>query len=543
MGAVRDVLTVPEVRWLELGWGCSVTGELSGAIAVSIYAFHQGGAALVGVYGTARMLPAAVVAPVVMGLSGQMRRELLLRMATGIRAVLLGAAAATAVAGGPAAAVIALAAASSMLASTYRPLLIAILPWVVRSPVELGAVNVLATTMENTGTLAGPAAAAALLASGPIPLAVGVSSGFLAAATLLLWRVRLYQQHPGPAPTRKRALTDPVRGLADLGRVAPPAGMAVLLFAQTFVKGALSVLLVVLALDVLQAGSDVVGWLYAAMGVGGVAGGVVAAAVVRASRLGRAFVAGLLLWGLPLALLAPAVGIVTCLTALAVVGVGNAIQDVGGGTLTPLLFKPGVLDRVLGAEELIVFAGGGIGAAAAAPLIAVTGARGALAVLGIGLVVLTSAYTERFRQIDRALPETGPRAGLIRGLPVFAALPLAVVDLLATRLSPREYPARTVVMREGEPGDDYQIIVAGSAAVTVRGTARRTLSAGDGFGEIALLRNAPRTATVTVIEPLRTLALHRDDFLAAVNGHPASAATAADLVARTLKADPPGSQG
>jgi hypothetical protein len=279
------------------------------------------------------------------------------------------------------------------------------------------------------------------------------------------------------------------------------------------------------------------------MGVGGVAGGVVAAAVVRASRLGRAFVTGLLLWGLPLALLAPAVGIVTCLTALAVVGVGNAIQDVGGGTLTPLLFKPGVLDRVLGAEELIVFAGGGIGAAAAAPLIAVTGARGALAVLGIGLVVLTSAYTERFRQIDRALPETGPRAGLIRGLPVFAALPLAVVDLLATRLSPREYPARTVVMREGEPGDDYQIIVAGSAAVTVRGTARRTLSAGDGFGEIALLRNAPRTATVTVIEPLRTLALHRDDFLAAVNGHPASAATAADLVARTLKADPPGSQG
>jgi hypothetical protein len=538
MGAVRDVLAIPGVRRVELGWACSVIGELSGTIALAVYAFHQGGAALVGVYGIARTLPAAVVAPVIMGLSDRVRRELLLRVATGIRALLLCAAAVAAAAQGPTVVVIALAAASSMLASTYRPLLIAILPWLVRSPAELGAVNVLATTMENSGALAGPVAAAALLAAGPAWLAVGVASGFLAAATFLLWPVRLYQQHSDPGHARGSPLAGPVRGLAEMARVAPPAGMAVLLFAQTLVKGALSVLLVVLALDVLRAGGSAVGWLYAAMGVGGLAGAAVAAAVVRANRLGRAFVTGLLLWGLPLALLAPAPGTVTCLAALAVVGTGNAIQDVGGGTLTPRLFRPGVLDRVLGAEELIVFAGGGIGAAAAAPLLAIIGMRGTLAVLGVGLTVLTGAYAFRFLQIDRALPEAGPRTDLIRGLPVFAALPLAVVDLLATRLSPREYPARTVVMREGELGDDYQLIVEGSAAVTVRGIARRTLAPGDGFGEIALLRNIPRTATVTTIEPLRTLALQRDDFLAAVTGQPTSAATADALVVRTLEADP-----
>ena len=94
------------------------------------------------------------------------------------------------------------------------------------------------------------------------------------------------------------------------------------------------------------------------------------------------------------------------------------------------------------------------------------------------------------------------------------------------------------VMREGELGGHYQLIVEGSAAVTVRGIARRTLSPGDGFGEIALLRNIPRTATVTTIEPLRTLALQRDDFLAAVTGHPASAVTAEALVVGTLEADP-----
>jgi len=453
MSAAGDVLAIPDVRRLELGWGCSVVGELSGTIAMAVYAFEQGGAALVGVYGIARTLPAAVVAPVIMGLSDRVRRELLLRVATGIRALLLCAAAVAAAADGLAVVVIALAAASSMLASTYRPLLIAILPWLVRSPAQLGAVNVLATTVESSGALVGPVAGAALLAVGPAWLAVLVASGFLAAGTSLLWRVRLYR-HPDPGHPRRSLLADTVRGLAEMARVAPPAGMAVLLFAQTFVKGALSVLLVVLALDVVHAGESAVGWLYAAMGVGGLAGGAVAAAVVRANRLGRAFVTGLLLWGLPLALLAPAPGTVTCLAALTVVGAGNAIQDVGGGTLTPRLFTHRVLGRVLGAEELIVFAGGGIGAAVAAPLIAVTGARGTLAVLGVGLVVLTAAYAFRFVQIDRALPEAGPRTDLIRGLPIFAALPLAVVDLLATRLSAREYPAQTVVMREREFGED-----------------------------------------------------------------------------------------
>jgi predicted permease len=154
------------------------------------------------------------------------RRELLLRVATGIRALLLGGAAAAV--HGPVVVVIALAAASSMLASTYRPLLIAIMPWLVRSPAELSAVNVLATTMENSGALAGPVAVAALLAAGSTWLAVGVASGFLAVATLLLWPVRLYQQHTDPGHARGSLLAGTVRGLAEMARVAPPAGIAVL---------------------------------------------------------------------------------------------------------------------------------------------------------------------------------------------------------------------------------------------------------------------------------------------------------------------------
>ena len=537
MGVVRAVLADADVRRLELGWGLSVVGELAGSIAVAIYAFDRGGAGLVGVYGVARTLPAAVVAPLVMGLSDRMSRERLLRLATAVRALLLGASAFCGALRGPVWLVIALAAASSMLASTYRPLLIAILPWLVRSPAELGAVNVLATTMENSGALVGPVLAGVLLAAAPAWVTVAVASGFLAVAAAQTWRVHVHGQRTTVEPGGPGLLREVLLGLVEMSRVAPPAGMAVLLFAQTFVKGALGVLVVVLAIDVTGAGESAVGWLYAVMGLGGLAGGAVAAGVVRANRLGRAFVTGLLLWGLPLMLLAPAPGIVACVVALAVVGAGNAIQDVGGGTLTPRLFSPAVLGRVLGAEELIVFAGGGAGAAAAAPMIGAIGPRGTLAALGIGLVALVLAYLIRFVQIDRAAPAVGSRTELIRGLAIFAPLPLASVDLLAHRMTERVYPAGAQVVREGDAGQEYYLIVQGDAAVSVGGNPRRDLGPGEGFGEIALLRDVPRTATVTARGLMRTYSLQRVDFLAAVTGHPFSAATAEDLVRDTLEAD------
>jgi len=539
VGVVRSVLATPDVRRLQLGWGLAVVGELAASIAVAVFAFDEGGAALVGVYGVARTLPGAVVAPVVMGLSDRLPKDRLLLLATGARAALLALAAALAAAHGPAPAVIGLAAGASSLAGTYRPLLISVLPWLVRSPAELGAVNVLATTMESSGALVGPLLAGALLARSSIGVTVAVAAGLLAVAAGLLAGVRLPRRPDGaPAGWAVALVADVVRGLRDMARVAPPAGMAVLLFAQTFVKGALGVLLVVLAVDRFGAGQPAVGWLYAAIGLGGLLGGVVAAGWVRADRLGRVFVTGLLLWGLPLALLAPAPSLVGCLAAMAVVGLGNAVQDVAGGTLTPRLFPPDVVGRVLGAEELVVFAGGAAGAAAAAPLIRVVGPRGCLGVLGLGLVVLVAAYVVRFVQIDRAAPVSGPTTDLIRGLPMFAPLPLAAVDLLASRLVAHDFATGEVVMREGDPGEDYHLILAGTAAVTVRSVARPDLGAGDGFGEIALLRDVPRTATVVAAEPLRTLALHRADFLAAVTGHPDSAATAEVLVRDTLRGDP-----
>jgi len=86
---------------------------------------------------------------------------------------------------------------------------------------------------------------------------------------------------------------------------------------------------------------------------------------------------------------------------------------------------------------------------------------------------------------------------------------------------------------------EWERFVDGSAAVSVRGAPRPSLQRGDCFGEIALLRNIPRTATVTAEQPLRTLALGRDEFLTAVTGNSTSKAAADALAAERLSTDPP----
>lgn len=326
-------------------------------------------------------------------------------------------------------------------------------------------------------------------------------------------------------------------GAVDLARLAPPAGVTVLVFAQTFVRGALTVLIVVLALDVLLLGDAAVGWLTAAMGIGGLIGGAIAGAVLSVRNLARGFVAGLLLWGIPLTVLAAAPSTLTAYLALTVVGVGNALEDVSLFTLMPRAFRPRFVGRALGALELTVFAGIGLGSIAAPVLADTLGVRGALGALGGGLTALAALYAVRFVRLDADLPVPGPETVLLHRNPIFAPLSLATVELLASQLTAELFDAGEVVMAEGEAGDRFHLIADGNAAVSVEGVVRATLGVGDGFGEIALLRDIPRTATVTAVGPLRTFSLVRDEFLVAVGSSPLATASAAAAAEDRLAAD------
>ena len=114
-----------------------------------------------------------------------------------------------------------------------------------------------------------------------------------------------------------------------------------------------------------------------------------------------------------------------------------------------------------------------------------------------------------------------------------------MTELLAAEIEPRQFPAGAVITREGEAGDTFHLIVEGSAAVSAQGAPRPSLQRGDCFGEIALLRDIPRTATLTAEQPLRTLALGREEFLTAVTGNSTSMAAADALAAQRLSTDAP----
>jgi MFS family permease len=534
---VADVLRLPDVRRIELGWGASVIGELAGQVTLVVYAFDAGGAALVAAYVASRTLVSMGVTLGIAGVSGSTRIDVLLRRVTGLRAVLLALAALTAAGHGPPAAVITFAAASSSLAGTYRPLQVAILPWLVRTPAELTSANALAAVLENLGALAGPLFVGGLLLVAAPPAPMALAAGFIALAALSLRGLAVPDRPRSAAKGAVQVARDAADGLAELARLAPPAGVAILIFAQTFVRGALIVLIAVLAVKTLMLGQSAVGWLTAAIGAGGLVGGAAAAALVHVTRLGRAFVAGLLLWGLPLAWIALTPSAAVAYIALVVVGIGNAIEDVGGFTLIARSASARNAGKVLGATEFAAQAGMGAGAVAAPLLLHALGVRGTLALLGGGLTVLALGHVRRFARVDKTMPVPGPEVELLRRLAMFAPLPLAVIELLATDLEPREFPAGTAAVREGEAGDLFYLIVTGSAVVSIKGKPGPSLGPGDCFGEIALLRDIPRMATVVATRPLRTLALEREAFLVAVTSNCRSSAAADALVDERLTAN------
>jgi hypothetical protein len=543
MGTVRDALQLPDMRRIELSYGLSITGELAGTVALVVYAVNAGGAGLVAAYAASRTLAGMGVALVLTGVTSWLRRDRLLRWITGVRMILLAAAALLAASGQPPVAVIAAGAASSALAGTYRPLQAAVLPWLVRTPAELAASNAVTAVMENSGALIGPLLAGGLLAVAAPAAAMAAAAGCLAAATISLLRLTVPDApEPGAQEVAGRGAVHVVRdvtsGLAEFVRMVPPGGVAILAFAQTLLRGALVVLIAVLAVHVLALGGSAVGWLTAAFGAGGLAGGALAAAAVRVTRLGRSFIAGMLLWGLPLAFLAFRPAVAIAYLALVIVGIGNAFVDVSCFTLVTRLAGPRTQGKALGALEFTALAGLATGSIITPLLLNVFGVRGTLALLGGGLTALALAHAARFRRLDRAMPPPDPETGLLQNLPMFTPLPLARIELLAAETEPHRFPAGEVLIREGEPGDHFHLIVEGSAAVSVHGVARPALQRGDCFGEIALLRDVPRTATITAEQLLRTLALGREEFLTAVTGNSMSQAAADALVAKRLSTDP-----
>jgi MFS family permease len=289
-----------------------------------------------------------------------------------------------------------------------------------------------------------------------------------------------------------------------------------------------------MALELLDLGKAGIGFLNSGVGVGGLLGGFVALGLVGRLRLASDFGLGLALVGLPIALIAAFPHTAPALVLLALVGIGTTVVDVAGLTLLQRAVPDDVLTRVMGVAQSVFVGTLGLGAIIAPVLISAFGDRGALLAVGAPLPVCTALAWRQLRALDASIAAPTEGLELLCGIPIFRPLPPATLELVSLELQPMRVAAGTDVIREGEAGDRFYVIAAGEVDVRANGRPPGRLHAGDSFGEIALLHDVPRTATVTAATDVDLLTLDRDEFIGAVTGHPASAEAAQAVVTSRL---------
>jgi MFS family permease len=522
------------LRRLELAWAFSIVGSWAYGIAVVVFAYEQGGAGAVGLVGLLRWVAAGIASPFAAVLGDRYDRRLVMVLSDLLRVALMLAAAAAVFVDTSPGIVYVLATLVSVAGTPFRPAEAAYTPMLAETPEELSAANVVAAAIESVGIFAGPALGGLLLAATDTGTVFLTTAGAVAVSALLIVRIPvsgIVRATDLPSETIRSELLAGVRAIGGDRKVALLVG---LFAAQTFVDGLLGVLIAVIALSFLDAGAAAVGWLNAATGVGGVLGAVVAGVLVGRGRLAGDFGLGVFLFGLPLALLPAWRNEWFALLLLAVIGIGNTLADVSGMTLLQRSAPDAVLARVFGVLESLLLLTVGLGAIAAPVLVSALGTRGALVVAGLLLPVLVLPVWPTLRAIDRAAPVPVERLERLRAIPIFTPLPEATLEQLARALLQVSVQPQKEVVRQGESGDRFYVVASGSLDVLVDDDVVAQLSAGDHFGEIALLRDVPRTATVRAREPTTLFALERDEFVPAVAGYAPSLASANAVIGMRL---------
>ncbi|HEX9259092.1 MAG TPA: MFS transporter [Acidimicrobiales bacterium] len=562
--AVGQVFRNPALRRLQLAFAGSVMGDWAYAVAASIYAFEQGGAKAVGILGVIRYVLISVVMPFAATLADRLPRKLIMISVDLARAAIIAIAALVIASDGPAMVVYALAILGSVASTPFRPAQGALLPTLARNPGELTAANVSSSTIESVGFFTGPAIAAFLLSATSIPWVYLFDSITFVWSAVLVVGVHVPKKLPEPDLVPAAATLDPDAAPSLEAAAAAEAAVAEheakesflrvvfagyrtiihhrdlrlvmgLYAAQTIVAGASLVFEVAIALELLDMGRSGLGLLDSVLGVGGLVGGFAAIMLAQRNRLATDFGFGVIGWSAPLLLVAISPTLPAALACMVIIGVSNSVVDVNAQTILQRVVPDEVMGRVFGAMDSLLVGGMAVGALAMPILMATVGLRTGLVVIGGVVTALVLLGIAGLRRIDRTLLAP-PYLELLRGVPILSPLPDRILERLAFALVKVPAPAGTVVFREGDEGDRFYVVESGSVEIERGGKVLNVLGPGDMFGEIALLQDVPRTATVTAVADTLLLALERGDFLPAVTGHGESVEAADNLISIRVSA-------
>jgi MFS family permease len=504
-------------------------------IAALIYAFDHGGSRAAGLSSLALLVPTALAAPAAAAAAHRRRPSRVRLAAYAVQTLSLGASAVAAFAEAPVAVVVGFCVVAVGAYTFLGPACAVLVPAMVRSARELTVANLWMGSCESVSVLGGSLVATALLAADGPALALAGCAVLAFVSTLMT-----FDQGRGEPPpffdeseyvggTRLM-----IRSIRRLRERPGATGVLAVAGGQYLLIGALDLIIVVLANEALNLGDSGPGLLSTAIGVGALFNAIASAMLVKRDRLAPLLAAALASIGIVSFALAIAPTLATALVLLAIAGFSRSLLDLTSRMLLQRATPPDSLAAIFGAIELLAGIGMVIGSIMAQVLIAVGGVDAALIGLGIFFTILLLLTWRSLRVADDSADIPIVAISLLRRIPAFAPLPPIALEAVARAASEVVVTAGQAVVTQGEPGDAFYAVVDGSFDITIDGRHVNTAERGASFGEIALLANVSRTATVTASCAGSLLAIQRVPFLTAVTGSDSSRQAAWGVI-RTMQ--------
>jgi len=540
---IGEVVRDPRMLRLMLSFFAFNMAEYGTWVAILVYAYDRGGAAVAGVVAVVVLFPAGIVAPFGAFAGDRFRRDRVLLVSFLGQALGLALVAVSLLIDAPFAVPLLFAALGSVGFTFTRPTLSALLPEIADGPEELTAANAASSFVENAGIVLGPFVAGILLARGGPSVVYALFAAVALVSALLVARLHV----PGEDVDAKEqlhardVLREAAGGFTFLFHNLH-AGLVVLVLAGgSVVMGAIDVLVVAVAITLLGKGQGWAGFLSAAFGVGGLIGAALAIGLIGRRRLVPSLGGATFTFGGAVVAVGAAPAVVTAPALFAVGGAGGSMAWVAGSTLLQRMAPAEMLTRVFGILEGVGMFAVAVGSVGASILIESLGVRVAVVAVGALAPLVMLVVWMPLASIDREAKAPDAEAlAFIRRMHIFAPLPAPALETIMANLQRISLDAGHVLIREGETGDRFFMIVGGKAEVTREGAHLSYREAGEHVGEVALLRDEPRNATVTALTPMAILALDREPFIEAVTGHPQSHERAKAIVQdRLAPPDPP----
>ena len=501
-------------------------------VALLIFVYEQTGSpGWLAATTITRLAPYVLFGPIGGAIAERHDARLVMVLSDLVRAVLMGVLALVAATGASAGIAVVVSFLATTAGTAYLPCVARGVPEMVGER-HLAAANSVSSTVQNVAVVIGPAIGGLVLLLGSTTWAFAINAvTFLASAAVL----RGIRPIPGAGALEGTGLRAQLAGGLNVLRTSRAARwLTATQMMGAAAYGLITVFFVLIPTELLGTGSSGTGTLYAAVGVGGVA---IAGATTRMADSPHPsvwLVASIALSGLPLAVLAASDSMAPALVIVAVLGAALVVGDVVAMTVLQRSLPPDAIGRVFGMADALTVLAMVVGSAAAPAVVDALGLEEALVATGLAIAVLGVTALPPLLSLDRAADarrlELEPHVRVLESLAIFEGTTRRGLEAMAGSAVREQVEAGTDVVREGDPATAFFVVVEGQLAVRARGELDEsrlvnTLHAGDAFGEIGLIAQRPRMATVSAVTDCLLDRISGDAFIAAVQADDHARAT------------------